>query len=295
MKQFKVDVSPALKRLEVLSKKRISGVLSGEFRSILKGRGLEFHGYRNYNAAEDDARKIDWKASLRSRYLVVKELVEERNNQVLFLIDASSTMSFSSVDKLKNEYVIEMFASLAHTLLTEGDSVGLALFSDQIHNMIIPNIGNKQFFIMLQTLTNPVNYEGDYDLENVLRELTGRLIRKTIIIIVSDFIGLYGEWFDRLKLLSTKHEIIAIAVQDPRDLEMPADVRQVFVEDSRMRESLLIDTKIVKDDYEKLMKEQNEELARMFKAAQVDNLFLTTDKSFKNPMFMFFMKRNAGG
>ncbi len=291
MKEFKVNTTPTLKRLEVVSKKGISGFLAGEFRSILKGRGLEFHGYRNYNPGEDDAKQIDWKASLRSRYLVVKELVEERNNNVMFLIDVSSTMSFGSVDKLKNEYVIEIFASLAHTLLSEGDSVGLTLFSDKVVSRITPNIGNKQFYIMLKTLTNPSMYEGKKDFEKVLHDINAMMVRPAIIILISDFIGLRGGWYDKLKLMSAKHEIITFIIKDPRDLALPPEVGQVYVKDPESGEILLIDTKLVKEDYEKLVHEQDNHLMKLLKNIQIDYLFMPTNQPFTKPLFSFFKAR----
>lgn len=293
MKEFKVDVTPMLKRLEVVSKKGISGVLAGEFRSILKGRGLEFHGYRNYNPGEDDAKQIDWKASLRSRYLVVKELVEERNNNIMFLIDVGSTMSFASAEKLKNEYAIELFASLAHALLSEGDSVGLTMFSDKIVKKINPNIGNKQFYIMLKSLVNPDLYEGKKDYAKVFHDFNAMMPRPAIIILISDFIGLRGAWYDELKLLAAKHEMIAFIVKDPRDVSMPAEVGQVYVQDPETGQELLIDTKIIKEEYERLVHEQDTQLMKLFKRMQVDYLFMTTNQPFTKSLYTFFKARGG--
>ncbi|MBU2561658.1 MAG: DUF58 domain-containing protein [Nanoarchaeota archaeon] len=291
MKEFKVDVNPLIKKLEIVSKKGISGFLSGEFRSVLKGRGLEFHGYRNYNPAEDDAKNIDWKASMRSRYLVVKELVEERNNNIMFLIDVSSSMSFGSTDRLKNEYVIEMFASMAHSLLSGGDSVGLTLFSDRIVTSIQPNIGNKQFYMMLKTLTNPAMYEGQMDFEKALHDFNAMMTRPSIIILISDFIGLKGDWYEKFKLMSVKHEVIVFVVKDPRDVAMPAEVGQVFVQDPFTGDSLLIDTKLVKEPYERLAHEQDQHIMNLLKQLQVEYMFIMTNQPFSKIIFMFFKQR----
>ena len=292
MKEFKVDVNPMIKKLEIVSRKGISGFLSGEFRSVLKGRGLEFHGYRNYNPAEDDSKFIDWKASLRSRYLVVKELVEERNNNIMFLIDVSSSMSFGSTDKLKNEYVIEMFASMAFSLLSGGDSVGLTLFTDHIITTIPPNIGNKQYYIMLKTITNPALYEGNFDLGKVLHEFNTIMERKSIVILISDFIGLKGDWYEKLKLTSAKHELLVFIVKDPRDMILPAEVGQVFVQDPYTGETLLIDTKLIKEQYERLAHEDDQKLVRIFKELQADHLFLTTNQQFSKILFSYFKQRS---
>lgn len=291
MKEFKVDVTPLIKRMEVVSKKGISGFLSGEFRSVFKGRGLEFRGYRNYNAGEDDAKDIDWKASLRSRYLVVKELIEERNNNIMFFVDVSSSMSFGSIPKLKNEYAIEIFASMAHSLLTEGDSVGLTLFSDKVIKSIPPNIGTKQYYIMLRTITDPKYYEGDFDLEKSLHDFNAMMDRPAIIIVVSDFLGLRGDWYEKLKLMSVKHEIIVFVVRDPRDMALPEKAGQVYVEDPFTGDDLLIDTRVIKQDYERYVHEQDEILKKQLKNLQIDFMFITTDSPFSKEIFKFFKMR----
>jgi uncharacterized protein (DUF58 family) len=293
MKEFKVDVNPMIKKLEIVSKKGISGFLSGEFRSVLKGRGLEFHGYRNYNPAEDDAKFIDWKASLRSRYLVVKELVEERNNNIMFLVDASSTMSFGSTDKLKNEYAIEIFGSISHSLLTGGDSVGLTLFSDRIVSTIPPNIGNKQFYMMLQTISNPALYEGVCDFEHVLHDFNVLMDRPAIIIILSDFLDMRGDWYDQLKILSIKHEIIAFVIRDLRDISLPEETGQIFLQDPNSGQILLVDTREVKEPYERMMHDQDKTLERMFKDLNIDHMFITTNEPFSKALFKFFKQRAA--
>ncbi|MFC1741679.1 DUF58 domain-containing protein [Nanoarchaeota archaeon] len=293
MKEFNVDVTPLIKKLEIFSKKGISGYLAGELRSVFKGRGLEFEGYRTYNPGEDDANQIDWKASLRSRYLLVKQLVEERNNNVMFLIDVSSTMSFASVDRLKNEYVIEMFASLSHALLTGGDSVGVTLFSDRIVKSIQPNIGTKQFYMMMKELTTPENYEGECDFEKVLHDFNTVMVRPAIIILISDFIGMKGEWFEKLKMMSQKHEIITFVVKDPRDMMLPEEVGQVYVQDPVTGQELLINTAEIKQDYERLAQEDNEKLTKLLKKVRSDFLFVNTAEPFTKTLFTFFKRRAA--
>ncbi|MFH1669356.1 MAG: DUF58 domain-containing protein [Candidatus Woesearchaeota archaeon] len=295
MKEFKVNVAPLIKKLELVSKKGISGELSGEFTSIVKGAGLEFRGFRVYTPGVDDAKNIDWKASLRSKNLVVREMVEERNNNVMFLIDVSSTMSFGSVDLLKNEYVIEMFSNLAYSLITGGDSVGLAIFSDKIIHHIRPNIGNQQYYTLLKTMTTPEYYEGVKKFQPVLHDFNAALERRAIIMIISDFLGMDDNWRDELKVMAVQHEVIAFVVRDPRDQTLPAEVGQVFVSDPNTGEDLLIDTRIIKEDYENYMKTYDTDLKEYFKHNNIDNLFITTDKYFKKELMSFFTRRSRGG
>ena len=136
-KFFKVDLVPALRRLEILSKGLTSSKIIGAYKSVFKGKGLEFSGYRGYTL-EDDSNLIDWKASARTNEILIKEYSEERDVDVFFLVDCSPRMLFGSTEKLKAEYVIELTASLSHAILEAGDSAGLALYSDDVKADILP-------------------------------------------------------------------------------------------------------------------------------------------------------------
>src|SRR3989338_8831095 len=103
MKELKFDIKPKLRRLELFTRKGISGSLTGAYRTSFRGKGLEFSDFRRYSP-NDDANSIDWRTSLRANELMIKEYEEERSINVIFLIDVSSTMSFASVAQLKNEY-----------------------------------------------------------------------------------------------------------------------------------------------------------------------------------------------
>ena len=128
-KQLRIDPSIVVKRLKILTNNIVNSQLVGNYRSVFKGRGLEFEGYRHYTP-DDDASSIDWKASVRSKEMLVKQLIDERNVSVFFLIDVSSSMVYSTTDKLKVEYMAELVATLSYVILSAGDSVGFALFID---------------------------------------------------------------------------------------------------------------------------------------------------------------------
>ena len=122
-REIKLDIPSTLKKLRVVTEELVTGGAITGYKSIFKGRGLEFDGYRSYND-NDDAGYIDWKASKRANKLLVKEFVEERTLKVFFLIDVSHTMVFGSSQKLKNVYAAEIAVSLAQIILNAGDEIG---------------------------------------------------------------------------------------------------------------------------------------------------------------------------
>src|SRR3989344_2496505 len=126
MRKLRVKLAPAIRQLEVVTRGMVSTRLIGQYKSVFKGKGLEF-------------------ASRRANQLLVKQFVEERNLEVFFLIDTSASMVFGSTEKLKNEYVAELVASLAYVILESGDSVGFALFNEKIIAKFPPANGKNQF------------------------------------------------------------------------------------------------------------------------------------------------------
>jgi len=290
MEELKLNLKPLIKRLEVHTKRGLTSTLTGSYKSTFKGKGLDFVGYRPYDIG-DDANMIDWKATLRSQDLLVKILVEERNVNIVFLVDVSSSMSFASIDKLKNEYAAELVASLSFAAIQAGDSVGLVMFNDKIVKFLPPNMGNKQYFMIINSLSNPKLYDGKFDFIKVINDLINSFKKGAIIVIVSDFIGLGKDWENYLRAVSEKFEVIGIMVRDPRDYEIPADVGQIVISDPYSDKEVLIDTAKIKDEYESVVKEQIKHIKETFINSKSDFLELRTDKPFLHDIIMFFLMR----
>ena len=290
MEELKLNLKPLIKKLEVSTKRGFIDILTGSYKSSFKGKGLDFEGYRGYISG-DDANMIDWKATLRSQDLLVKVLTEERNVNIIFLVDVSSSMSFASIDKLKNEYAAELVASLSFAAIQAGDSVGLVMFNDKIVKFLPPAMGNKQYF-MIKTLSNPKLYEGKFDFSRVITELINSFKRGAIVVIVSDFIGLGEDWEKYLNAASERFEIIGMMVRDPRDYEMPEDVGQIVISDPYSDKEVLIDTATLKEEYEASVKEQIKYVKHTFIKSKANFLELRTDKPFLNHVINFFLVRN---
>jgi len=290
MEELNLNLKPLIKRLEIHTKKGFTSVLTGSYKSTFKGKGLDFEGYRDYDTG-DDSSLIDWKASLRSQELLIKVLTEERNVDVIFLVDVSSSMSFASVEKLKNEYAAELVASLSFAAIRAGDSVGLVMFTDKIVKYLPPLMGNKQYFMIIKSLSNPKLYDGKFDFIRITKDLMNSAKRGAIVIIVSDFIGLGNDWEKYLRSASEKFEVVGIMVRDPRDYEMPADIGQIVISDPYSDKEVLIDTAAVKEEYESTVKKQVEHIRETFINSKSDFLELRTDKPFLHEIINFFLMR----
>ena len=290
MEKMNVDIKPKIKKLEIITKKKVKTLLKGNYMSSFKGRGLEFENYREYTPS-DDAKSIDWRASVRSNKLLIREFVEERNIQVFFLIDVSSSMLFGSTEKLKNEYVAEFIGALSYTILDSGDSVGFALFNDKVLKFSPPKPGKKQFYVIAKNLMDPKNYGGKYNIEFALRYVFNILPQDTLVVMVSDFIGFKDEWIKRIALASKKFDLIAFMVKDPRDKELPKDSQQVLISDPFSGQVLLIDPSSIREKYGNYVKQQEDHIRSIFRSFGIDMMEITTDKDYIIPMISFFKKR----
>ena len=290
-RKVNVDIPSAMKKLKVIINLLMTTKFLETYVSVFRGKGIEFDSYRTYTM-DDDASMIDWKASARTKELLVRKYVEERKLEVFFLIDVSNSMVFGSTEKLKNEYVAELVVALANAVLTAGDKVGYALFNSDITIKSPPLTGKKQFYTLAKALVNPNTYGGGFDLYNALKFTLSFLKPGGIIFVISDFIGMKDDnWVKPLKWLSVNFDVICLMIRDPRDKMLPRDVGQVLVADPYSHREVLVDAKLVREAYQAYVERQEKELKRLTLESGVDLVPISTDKSFVKPIVELFVMR----
>lgn len=291
IKKFDAELLPKIRKLDVYAKQNsMSEIIEGNWTTTFKGHGMEFSGYRGYQYG-DDASLIDWKASLRSKSLLIKEYEQEKSVNVYFMMDVSNSMLFSSTQKLKAEYAAEVISSLAFAILKSGDSIGLSMFTDKLVTRLPLNVGRRMHYLVVRDLSNVNNYGGNFDFGKSMNFLFTFLKNKAVIVIISDFIGLDEKWYKYLRIASQKYEIIGIMIRDPRDRELPSDAGQYLLEDPYSGEKLYIDSKEYAGVYKKYVEDEESKIERHFKATKSDLLKLSTDKDFYKDIITFFKKR----
>jgi uncharacterized protein (DUF58 family) len=287
VKELKLDFKPLIKKFEAFTKKTTIAELTGGYMTSVKGRGLEFEGFRQYTI-NDDASQIDWRATLRAQDVLVKKYVEERNINVFFLFDVSNSMLFASVDKMKAEYAAELIASLSFSVLQAGDSVGIAMFTDKVVRVLPIKMGNRQYYSITRQLSDPMLYGGRCDFAYALKYVNDYVRRNALMVIVTDFIGMGEGWETYLRIASRKFNVMPIMVRDPHDHSLPTEIGQVVVVDPYSDRQLVIDPNTMKDEYERIVDEHDSMLMEILKRYQVPLLKLTTDRSFVQPIMRYF-------
>jgi uncharacterized protein (DUF58 family) len=290
----KLRISPVAKKrkLAITTPRLVNTQLIGSFRSMVKGRGIEFEGYRTYVPGYDDSSKIDWKASSRSDKSMVKEFKEERDINIMFLLNGGSCMAFSSTDKLKLEYAIEVISLLAYNAIASGDRVGLAIYGAGLKKFILPSTGKRQYYNIMTSLEDTKNYGGPSDITASLKYVTKRLPRNSLLFIVSDFINVSDNLTGALRLASLKLDTIGIMVRDPRDEKLPDhDVGQVVIKDPMSGETLMFDPHSLRETYARLAAEQVDSVRLIFHRSKANLVKMSTDEPSFPKLMQFFHNR----
>lgn len=207
-----------IKNLPLASAKLVESLLSGNYRSVFRGPGLEFDEVREYNEA-DDSRFIDWNVTSRLGVPYMKTFREEREMILFLLIDVSASLQSGTGRFSKQDMVTVISSLLAFSAVHNNDRVGAVFFSDRIEKWVPPRKGKKQVFRLVEDMVHlPPEGRGS-DLAHAIRTVYESLNRRGICVIISDF-RVNPSWRE-MSLLAKKHDVIAVKISDPSEKIFP--------------------------------------------------------------------------
>ncbi len=228
MKDKTVSAESFLRRassLRLSSKVISDGIRSGSFRSVYRGRGIEFSGVREYLRG-DDVRSIDWNVTARMGKAFVKQFEEDRELVLFLIVDASLSMGTGSFGKTRLYTACEVASLCAFAAEHTGSPVGLVVFDGDISFCCEPKAGREQVMLLLSRLDGVLSNDFGKDgrskgsaLERALRGASLLLKKRSLVLVVSDFRTAGYE--KSLGVLSSKHDVVAVRVTDSMDLELP--------------------------------------------------------------------------
>ena len=283
------EILKKVRRIEISTRGLVDEVFSGEYHSVFKGRGMTFSEVREYQPG-DDIRSIDWNVTARMGHPYIKKYVEERELTVVFLVDASGSGLFGSVDRLKNEYAAEICAVLAFSAIKNNDRVGMVIVTDQVEKVVVPKKGRKHVLRVIRELLFFQPQHKGTSLREGLEHLLHVLNHKSVIFVVSDFLD---EGFEKpLKVLAQRHDLILMRIGDPRELELPK-VGLISFEDAETGAQEVVDgsSRQVREGFKKLVSERRKRQEELFAAAGVDFIDLSVGSSYIEPLIGFFRMR----
>lgn len=282
------DVLRQVKKIELRTRRLVTTLFSGEYRSVFRGQGMEFAEVRAY-APGDDYRAIDWNVSARMASPYVKTFVEERELTVLLVVDRSGSEQFGE-PTTKAERSVEVAAVLALAAARQNDRVGALVFSGGVDHVVPPRKGRSHALRIIRDL---IAFKPRDRRTNIAAALAyaGQLLRhRAILVILSDFRA--PGWEDPLARLARKHEVVAITVDDPRESDLPA-AGWIELEDAETGQRALVDSDHTSARLALAMSAEAARLARSraFTHAQVDHVALRTDEPYAEPLHRAFAAR----
>jgi uncharacterized protein (DUF58 family) len=268
-----------LHRLDWQVIRRLDGLLQGDYRSLFYGYGIDFADLREYQP-EDDVRYIDWNVSARMDTPYVRQYHEDREITAWFLLDLSPSVDFGAVDNLKRQVLIDFVSTLARLLTRHGNRVGAVLYSGQVDRTIPARGGRIQVLRLINDLLKqpPLPRSPMTNLAALIEGGLHSIKQRSLVFVISDFISAPG-WERSLSLLNKRHEVLAIRLWDPREVDLP-DMGLIVMEDAETGEQIYVDThdKSFRQRFAQAARQREAELEQAFKHAGVDVLSLSTEE-----------------
>ncbi|NRA68062.1 MAG: DUF58 domain-containing protein [Pseudobacteriovorax sp.] len=284
------ELHKKVKYLQLKASHLVNDVLSGEYQSSFRGRGMEFDEVREYQPG-DDVRAIDWNVTARTGQPHIKVFREEREMTITVILDISRSQSFQSSKRGKLDVAAEVAAIFAYLAIRNNDKVGLILFSEGVDLHIPPRKGRQHIWNIIQTaLTTQPRGQGT-SLETAVKHFLQISKRRQLVAVISDFI-VPSDDLTILKQLGRRHDTIALHIEDPNEASIP-DAGLVAMRDSETQALTVVDTS--SPAWRKKAQASNLEAWRqrteVFKQSGVDFVSISTGEAPITRLQQLFMDR----
>jgi len=283
------EILKKVRYIELHTRHLVNDVFSGEYHSVFKGQGMEFAEVREYQYG-DDIRTIDWNVTARYNHPFVKIHEEERELNVMLVVDASKSGAFGSKEKFKNEIAAEICALLAFSAIKNNDKVGLLIFTDKVEKYIPPHKGRGHVLRVIRELLYFKPESTRTNIANGLEYLVKGLKRRSIVFVVSDFDD--DNFMKPLRVLNQKHDVVAIQMLDKREQELPP-VGLVKMRDAETGEEIWVNTldRNFTKLYSEYIAERRQKFSKETKSMNLDLVQIDAGESYVEPLVKFFKIR----
>ena len=276
-----------LRRLEWTVIRRLDGLLHGDYQTLFRGFGLDLADLREYQY-HDDVRYIDWNVTARLLTPHVRVYNEDREVTAWFLLDLSPSVDFGSQVK-KRSVSTEFVTVLARLLTRHGNRVGALFYGDRVDTVIPARSGRRHVLHLLhRILSRPERISSAAtNLRDFLQTAFRVMQRRSLVFVISDFISAPG-WAEPLAHLARRHEIVAVRLYDPLEMELP-DLGLLVMRDAETGEQLFVDThdRGFRKRFTAAAERRETELRSAFRQAGVDTLELSTNDDLVDAILRF--------
>jgi uncharacterized protein (DUF58 family) len=309
------EILKKIRQIELRTNRVVTETLAGQYHSVFKGQGMNFDEVREYQPG-DEVRSIDWNVTARMNHPFIKKFVEERELTLMLLVDVSGSGVFGSREQSKRELAAEIASVLAFSAIRNNDKVGLILFSDEIEKFIPPRKGRRHVLRVIREVLFFEPRRRGTDLNAALEFLMRVTPHKAIAVIISDFIApadaggqaksrrypvrgdidpgrsLAHASLTMLRSANRRHDVVAVQITDPGELELPG-LGRLVLQDAESGEIVEVNTRneLSRVAFATRQNRALDELARIFRTAGIDAIHLRTDQPYGAALGRFFENR----
>jgi uncharacterized protein (DUF58 family) len=286
-----------MRRLEIRTRRLVNDSLGGEYHSVFKGRGMDFDEVREY-VPGDEVRTIDWNVTARAGRPFVKKYTEERELNILLIVDISASGNFGSGRQSKRDLAAEVASLLALSAIRNSDKVGLLLYTDRIEEYIPPKKGRRHVLRVVREILYRRARGRGTDSVKALEIASQLLHRRAVVFLISDFQSNVDAAEARsdlrrtMRQMNRRHDLVAVHIEDPRERVLP-DVGLLSLEDAETGEVVELDTAdhLVRGRFNAQALERIERLVGDVRSEGVDILQLKTNVPYLPALQRFFKDR----
>ena len=283
-----------LRALDLTIGRKMQGLLAGDYRSALLGDGTELAQVRPYVPGDDDVRRIDWNVTARTSVPHVRVHLAERVLVTWLVLDTSVSMHFGTADRRKADVAEGVAIAVGHVATRRGNRLGLVTFGDERPHALPPRQGRVGLLGLLSSLRDQPGSEnaGATSLGEALHRTASLARQRSAVVVVSDFRGPL-DWRRPLLELSSRHDVIAVEIRDPREQELP-NAGVLWLVDPETGRQLRADTRNerLRARFAAAAAAERAELARVLAAAGARHVVLTTAGDWLRS-FAVFLRRGA--
>jgi uncharacterized protein (DUF58 family) len=284
-----------LRRLELTVTRRLDGLLQGDHAGLRPGPGSEAGEARVY-VPGDDVRRMDWNVTARTGAPHVRLPIADHELETWVVVDRSPSLDFGTAACEKRDLALSAVAAVGHLTARAGNRMGAVLVGAEGTTRVPARSGRLALQALLHTVASTPRADGGgaTDLAPALTEVARLARRRSLVVVVSDFLGVDSPtgWAGGLRVLTTRHDVLAVEVVDPRELELP-DVGVLALVDPETGGRLEVATsnRRLRARYAEAAAAQRAEVAATFRSAGADHLVLRTDADWLADVVRFVQRR----
>ena len=287
-----------LRRLELAVTRRLDGLLQGDYQALLPGLGSEPGDSREYQEG-DDVRRMDWNVTARTTVPHVRDPVADRELETWAIVDCSASLDFGTATCEKRDLALAAVAAVGFLTTRTGNRMGALIVRPGGVTRVPPRAGRSPLMALLHTLASRerVDGGGPTDLSAAIQSHLVSRRRRGLTVVVSDFLCAPG-WERPLRGLAARHQVLAVEVLDPRELELP-NVGYLTLVDPETGRRMEVQTAkaALRKRYAEAAAAQRADIATAIRAAGAQHLILRTDRDWLRDVVdhVLTARRRRGG